>query len=124
MLILFAQHFNALLLIILGGVTVLLFLFHSLIVEVSGTYIRVKYGPGFIQKKFKINEIQACEPVMNDPWLSFGLIRFGNGFTLYNVAGRQAVEITLKSQQRKIRIGTDEPEQVCEAIQQAIQRAQ
>ena len=123
-LILFAQHFSTLALSVLGALTVLLFLFHSLIVEISGTYLRIKYGPGLVQKKLKIGDIQDCEPVINDPWFSFGLVRFGNGFTLYNVTGRQAVEITLKTKARKIRVGTDEPEQVCKAIQQAIQQKQ
>jgi hypothetical protein len=38
---------------------------------------------------------------------------------LYNVAGRGAVEITLKGG-RRFRIGTDEPERLCYAIQQAV----
>lgn len=123
-LILFAQHFNYLVLTILGILTILLFLVHSLIVEVNTNMIRIKFGPGFIQKKLKIKDIQNCEPVINEPWYRFGLIRFGRDFTLYNVSGRQAVELTLANRKKKIRIGTDEPDQVCEAIHQAIKKNQ
>ena len=118
-LILFAQHFEPLWLTIIGGLTVVLFLFHSLIVEVDVKYLRIKYGPGLLQKKIKIGEIQHCRPVQNSDWYSFGLIRFGTDFTLYNVSGKHAVELTLSHKQRKIRVGTDEPDQVCRAIDRA-----
>lgn len=122
-LILFAQHFSPLALAIIGIITVILFLFHSLIVEVSNNVVRIKYGPGFVQKKIKIKDIESCAPVHNEPRFSFGLVRFGPGFILYNVSGRQAIELEVRGKKRKIRVGTDEPEQVCEAIREARQQA-
>lgn len=118
-LILFTQHFSTFWLTIVGSVTVGLFLVHSLIVEVHPKLVRVKFGPGLLQKKIKISDIEHCEAVENTAWYSFGLIRFGPDFTLYNVSGRSAVELTLAGKQRKVRIGTDKPELVCEAIQKA-----
>lgn len=118
-LILFTQHFSPFWLTVVGGLTVFLFLVHSLIVEVNPKLLRVKYGPGLIQKKIKINDIEHCETVENDAWYSFGLIRFGPDFTLYNVSGRTAVELTLTGRKRKIRIGTDKPDLVCQAIHKA-----
>lgn len=118
-LILFAQHFSSFWLMVIGGLTVCLFLVHSLIVEVNANFVRIKYGPGLVQKKIKIQEITDCRQVENSSWYSFGFIRFGPDFVLYNVSGKQAVELTIADRQLKVRIGTDKPEQVCQAIAKA-----
>ncbi len=118
-LILFTRHFSTFWLAVVGGITVGLFLVHSLIIEVNPTLLRIKFGPGLLQKKIKISDIEYCETVENTAWYSFGLIRFGPDFTLYNVSGRSAVELTLTGKQRKVRVGTDKPELVCQAINKA-----
>ena len=116
-LILFMRHFQPLALGIIGGATVILFLFHSLIIEVNKTYLRIKFGPGLFRKKIRVADIEDCKPVKHDWWNSFG-IRINSEYIFYNVTGSDAVEITLKNKKRKVRIGTDEPEQVCKALQQ------
>lgn len=115
LLILFTERFSPFMLGLLGGFTLLLFLFHSLIVEVDKKNIQVKFGPGIIKKKFPLEKVVQCEPVQLSKWESFG-IRLHPDYTIYNVWGQDAVELTLNDRQKKIRIGTNEPKALCESI--------
>lgn len=117
LLILFTERFSPFVLGLLGGFTLLLFLFHSLIVQVDEKLIQIKFGPGIIKKKIPLEKVESCKPVQHSKWESFG-IRFHPDYTLYNVWGQDAVELTLNDRKRKIRIGTDEPKALCETIQQ------
>jgi len=114
-LILFTRHFTPWLLGLLGGFTVILFLFHSLILEVDRKQLKVKFGPGLFYKKINLEDIADCQPITL-PWqYRFGL-HFNPDFTVYNVTGKEAVEIKLKNKTKTIRIGTDEPEYICRYI--------
>ena len=103
----------------LGVVIVLviaLVLFYSLTVEVSNGTLRCHFGPGIIRRRFSISEIEEVRSVRN-PWYSGWGIRWRPGqYVLWNVSGRQAVELTLKGGKR-FRIGTDEPDALVQAIQ-------
>jgi hypothetical protein len=81
-------------------------LMSSMTVTVDNEFVRVVFGSHAFVKKFALKDISACKPVKNDFWL-------------YSVAGFDAVEITIVSG-RQNRIGTDEPQQLAEAIQKAI----
>jgi energy-coupling factor transporter transmembrane protein EcfT len=93
-------------------------LFSSLTVEVADGEFRFHFGPGFWRKRFAVAEISAAEPTQSSWWEGWG-IRITPRGMLYNVSGTNAVEIELKSGQR-LRIGTDEPEALVEAIRAAI----
>lgn len=118
-LILFTRQFPPYLLGLLGGFTVILFLFHSLIIEVKNDRLLIKFGPGIIQKKIKIEQIQNCQPIELTGFYRYG-IHFNANFTVYNVTGSQGVELTLKNHHKTVLVGTDEPDAVCDNIKTII----
>jgi hypothetical protein len=93
-------------------------LFSSLTVEISDGELRFHFGPGFWRKRFAIAEVVAADPTRSSWWEGWG-IRITPRGMLYNVSGKDAVEIKLRSGQ-DFRIGTDEPEALAEALRRAI----
>ncbi len=91
--------------------------FSALSVEIDGEAIRLRFGIGLIRKRIPLAEVKAWEAVRN-PWYSGWGIRLGPGYVLWNVSGRDAVELTFASG-RRFRIGTDEPEALASAIERA-----
>ncbi len=95
-----------------------LFLFYSLTVEIDAEHLVFWFGPGLIRKRIGLNQIAACRVVRNRFWHGWGIHRYGNGW-LYNVSGFDAVELTLQSG-KQLRVGTDDPHQLHEAVSQVI----
>jgi hypothetical protein len=96
---------------------VLLFIgliFSSLTVEVDQKGVRFWFGPGVFRQSISFSEIASFSVVQN-PWYWGWGIRFIRGGRLYNVSGRDAVELSLRSG-RRVRIGTDEPDALYRAI--------
>ena len=92
----------------------------SLTINVNETEIVWHFGLGVFKKSKPISEIATCEIVTNKWWWGWGVrLRPLAGYWLFNVSGLQAVEITLKSG-NKFRLGTDEPNYLCQAINNAI----
>jgi hypothetical protein len=90
-------------------------LFYSLTVEVKGNTLVCRFGVGLIKKTFSLSEILSAQIVRN-PWYSGWGIRWRPGqYVLWNVSGFQAVELALKDGNR-FRIGTDDPEELLNAI--------
>jgi hypothetical protein len=94
---------------------VVIILFGSLTVAVDDAAITMRFGPGLIRKKIKLDDVAACEPVKNRWWWGWGIQLIPGGW-LYNVSGLDAVELKLKNG-RVCRIGTDEPQILNEFIQ-------
>lgn len=93
--------------------------FASLTVTIVSDAVRIRFGPlGLIRKKWLLSEIVSAAVVTNPWYYGYG-IRWTPHGPLYNVAGSGAVEILLVSG-KKVRIGTDEPEQLAGAINRAI----
>jgi hypothetical protein len=113
-LIMLFTGLNAIAMLVVFLLFVVGFLFCTLTIEVSNGQLRASFGPGLIRKTVRMDEVQSCQPVTN-PWYYGWGIRITPHGWLYNVSGFQAVELTLHSG-RKIRIGTDQPEKLCEAI--------
>ena len=89
-----------------------------LTVSVTDDHLKIRFGPvGLIRKEWPLSEIISATPVTNQ-WIYGWGIRWTPHGPLYNVAGSHAVEILLQSG-GKIRIGTDEPETLCRALQKA-----
>lgn len=103
---------------LLGGAAVL---FSSLTIEIRDGELRSYFGPGLPAKNVGINEIESVEIVEN-PWYYGWGIRFTPSGWLYNVSGRDAVEVALKSG-RRFRLGTDEPQALHDAILRAMLKA-
>jgi len=108
-----------------GAVLVLLlvclFLFRSLTVEVGSERLAVWFGSGLIRKEFPMEEIRDARVVRN-PWYSGWGIRFTPRGWMFNVSGSDAVELYFRDN-RRFRIGTDEPRQLSEAIREGLRHA-
>ncbi len=92
-------------------------LFRSLTVRVGDGRLHWCFGPGFWKKSVPLTDITAVGSVRNKWWYGWGIRYTPHGW-LYNVSGLEAVEINLANG-KTFRIGTDEPEQLCEAILKA-----
>lgn len=98
-----------------------LLLFFSLTVSVSSEAVCLRYGIGWIHKRFAVADIEGATVVRNRWWYGWGVKLTPHGW-LYNVSGLDAVELQLASG-RKVRIGTDEPEKLLAAIESVIGKA-
>ena len=104
--------------LILGSLVVLLALFFSLTVEIDAEHLRIRFGIGLIRKRFPLDQIDTCRPVRNSWIYGWGIRLTPHGW-LYNVSGQEAVELKMKSG-KTCRIGTDEPEVLAAALQEAL----
>ena len=105
--------------VIAGGIMVLMLaIFSTLTVSVRQDALRICFGPIRAFKKiWPIYGIASVIMVTN-PWYYGWGIRWTPYGPLYNIAGFEAVEVTLVSG-KKIRIGTDEPDKLKRAIEKA-----
>lgn len=92
----------------------LTWLFGSLTVEVDDEEVSHWFGPGFWKKTYLLQEVESAKAVRNS-WIFGWGIRFTPHGWLYNVSGLDAVQLQLRSG-RKLRIGTDDPQGLVEAI--------
>lgn len=92
-------------------------LFFSLTVKVNNKEIIWYFGPVFWRKSLPVTDVVECKVVRNSVLYGFGIRDIGAGW-LYNVSGLLAVEILLKSGS-VIRLGTNEPEFLKNAIESA-----
>jgi hypothetical protein len=93
----------------------LILLFKDLTVTVNDQEVDVRYGVGLIKKTIPLDQVESCRKVRNH-WIQGWGIRYGRGYVMYTISGLDAVELVLKGKARKVRIGTDEPDELCEAI--------
>ena len=93
-------------------------LFHSLTVRVSRSDIALSFGVGLIRKQFPIGDISSASIVQNRWYNGFGIRKIRGGW-LYNVSGFDAIEIQLKNE-RKYRIGTNQPKELLSAVESAL----
>lgn len=96
-----------------------LYLFHALTVQVTSNDIVIAFGPGLIQKSFLIDDLTRSSIVRTRWYHGWGIKKIWGGW-LFNVSGFDAVEIEMRSG-KIYRIGTDQPQQLHEAISQAIE---
>jgi hypothetical protein len=113
-----AGDWHPLPIIVAGVMAVLLFLFHSLTVEVTQSLMVVRFGPGLIRRSFRVPSIREARTVKNRWYYGWGVRLTPHGW-LFNVSGFDAVEIRLENG-RHYRIGTDRPEELLAAIQLVI----
>jgi hypothetical protein len=102
----------------LAGVFVfLMLLLGSLTVTVDHAVVALRFGVGLIQHRLALSDIRTVRTVRNRWYYGWGIRLLPRGW-LYNVSGLDAVEIEL-ADGRAHRIGTDEPETLAAAIEQA-----
>ena len=94
--------------------------FYKLTISIDSTSLSFKLGVGLVSKKYLIADIESCETVKNSPLYGIGIRLIPEGW-LYNVSGLQAIELTFKNRNSKIRIGTDQPDEITGIINKMIE---
>jgi hypothetical protein len=104
---------------LLVGAVVLLVgaLFSTLTIAIENGMLRASFGPGLIRKKVRLADIASVRLIPVRWWYGWGIHITPHGW-LYNVAGWEAVEVTLRNG-RRFCLGTDEPGHLLKAIQEA-----
>jgi len=109
--------------IILGIVGIIflicLLIFYRLTIDIDETCVTIKFGTGLFRKKFPLAGIGGCRPVRNSPLYGIGIRMIPDGW-LYNVTGRDAIELTFKNKKSVVRIGTDKPEEISRIINRLV----
>ena len=105
-------------LMVCGVLFLVLLLFHALTVEIRHGQLRIRFGIGLIRKTIAIRDIEQVEAVRNRWWYGWGIRLTPHGW-LFNVSGLDAVQVRLHNG-RSYRIGTDEPEKLRAAIEEAM----
>lgn len=107
--------------IMTGGLGLVTILFSTLTVEVDDQELRFYFGPGFWTTRIPLRDIEHVEVVRNKVYYGWG-IRYTFDGWLYNVSGLDAVELRVRGR-GTLRIGTDEPNELKRALEQARQAA-
>ena len=103
---------------VLVVLAVIVVLFHRLTVVIDEEELVVQFGPGLIRKRFKLNEIVSCQTV-KIPWYYGWGIRATPQGMVFRVSGFHAIQVKLTTG-KEFLIGTDVPQELEEAIRQAI----
>ena len=106
---------------VLSGLFVALaWLFGSLTTVVREGVVEIHFGPGLISKRFPLGDFVSV--VRNKWYYGWGIRIIRKGW-LYNVSGLDAVELVRKNG-RVLRIGTDEPDALAQALREAMAGAE
>lgn len=108
-------------LLVLVLLAIALIAYSSLTVIVTDDTLYVRFGPGLIRRQYSLSEIDSSQQVRNSLFYGWGTRMTPHGW-LYNVAGLDAVEVEFNTG-KKIRIGTNEPQALNEALQEAVSLA-
>jgi hypothetical protein len=119
------QIFNAdstslyILTLIIILMVVCLLIFYQLTISIDDKQIKFWFGFGLIGKTYNLEDIKDCKTVTNSPLYGWGIRMMPNGW-LYNVSGLKAVELSFKNSSKKIRIGTNHPEEIAKYVNQLL----
>ncbi len=101
------------------GFALLVGVFGWLTVSVDGKAVDVRFGLGLIRRRIPLERIEAVRTVRNPWWYGYGVRLTPQGW-MFNVSGRDAVELTIEKG-RRFRIGTDQPAELRDAIRRAVE---
>lgn len=104
--------------LLLAALLLTAFLFSTLTVEVGEENLAFFFGPGFLRRSIPLKSIRSFQVVRNPWWYGWGIHFTPHGW-LYNVSGWEAVELELEDG-RRLRIGTDEPQRLVQALREAL----
>jgi hypothetical protein len=90
----------------------------SLTVIVDDSHLRLRYGPGLLRFSFPLERINNLCVSRTDLLFGWGIRMTSRGW-VYNIWGFEAVEVELVDG-RSFRVGTDEPEALATAIENAL----
>jgi hypothetical protein len=88
-----------------------------LTVVVDSTSVSSAFGWGWPRRDIRLGEIEGAAVVNNSWWYGWGLRKVRGGW-MFNNAGRDAVELTLRSG-KVFRIGTDQPDELLAVLKRA-----
>ncbi|MEE9184410.1 MAG: hypothetical protein V3U39_08005, partial [Acidimicrobiia bacterium] len=94
--------------------------FDRLSIDVDDTALQASFGWGWPRKSLELSTAPAVRIVRNRWWYGFGIRLIPRG-SLWNVWGLDAVELDLATG-KVLRIGTDEPEALLDAITRTVPR--
>ncbi len=98
--------------------------FATLTVTIDDHQLRLRIGYGIVRRTFALSDITAVRVVRNKWYYGWGVrVWLWPRMTIFNVSGFDAVEIVM-GDGAVYRIGTDEPEELAAAIEQARQLLQ
>ena len=103
-----------------GIFAIVLLLFSTLTVTVTGDSLVAAFGIGLVRKRIQFADVASFAAVRN-PWFYGWGIHYFPGGTLYNASGLSAVEFTMASG-RYVRIGTGDPAGLVAALEAASAR--
>ncbi len=86
-----------------------------LTVVVDDRSVTTFFGWGWPRRHIELAGIDGASHVRNSWWHGWGIRKVSRGW-MYNIAGRDAVELSLRSG-RVFRIGTDRPKELLAAIE-------
>jgi len=93
--------------------------FYQLTTIVTESTLTVRYGIGLVAFRFPLSEIkQVSERTV--PWYAGYGIRWVGDAWLFNVSGRDAIEVTFDSG-RKVWVGTDDPDGLAAILRQRME---
>ncbi|MEY3601204.1 MAG: hypothetical protein RL169_448 [Armatimonadota bacterium] len=93
--------------------------FYQLTTIVTESTLTVRYGIGLVAFRFPLSEItQVTERTV--PWYAGYGIRWVGDAWLFNVSGRDAIEVTFASG-RKLWVGTDDPDGLAAVLRQRME---
>ena len=96
-------------------VVICFLVFFKLTIIIDDTHLTFLMGIGMVRKSFPLSEIESCKAVTNSSISGFGIHMTSSGW-LYNVSGRYAIELTFKNSGKRIRIGTDKPDEIAALV--------
>lgn len=96
----------------------MLILFSSLTVIITREELIWYFGPGLWKYRIKLRDICSVAAIRTHPVEGFGIRWWPGKGILYNVSGRQAVQIVRKNGKIQ-RIGTNEPQKLVQVLQEA-----
>lgn len=90
----------------------------TLTVVVDDTEVRATMGWGWPQRRVALTDVVSVAAVHNEWWRGWGIRHVPRGW-MYNIAGRDAVELELRAGS-VFRIGTDDPDGLLAAVRSAV----
>ena len=91
-------------------------IFYSLTVKIGGGILTCYFGVGLIRKQILLSDIKEFRAVRNPWFIGWGIRWMPGQYWLWNVSGLLAVELLFNNGKR-FRIGTDDSENLVNAIQ-------
>jgi hypothetical protein len=101
------------LLVIMCGV---LLTFYGMTVTIDEKQIIIRLGIGLFRKKIDLSTIKSAEVIVYPPYYGYGIRLIPKGI-LYNVSGKHAVELKFNNKKRVVLIGTNDWENLKQAIE-------